>query len=180
MVKAKDKDDGIRESYRGVMVFLPTSYENFVKYLPMLLPIMIEGLSDDIEEVRKLSLRNVKICIKQFGKQAPNQLVIPIMKMMFDADFRVRQSSSILMYQLTKELENDIIKLQPKYITIETKNEILSSMFILKYDTIERVAIQASQIWKNIVDNTLKILRQVIKDILNLAFQIIKSEFLEL
>lgn len=72
MVKAKDKDDGIRESYRGVMVFLPTSYENFVKYLPMLLPIMIEGLSDDIEEVRKLSLRNVKICIKQFGKQAPN------------------------------------------------------------------------------------------------------------
>ncbi len=72
---------------------------------------MIEGLSDETEEVRKISLRNVKICIKQFGKQAPNQLVIPIMRMMFDKDFRVRLSSSILMYQLVKELENDIIKL---------------------------------------------------------------------
>ena len=62
------------------------------------------------------------------------------MKMMFDRDFRVRSSSSVLMYQLVKELENDIIKSQPKYITNETKNEILSSMFILKYDSIEKVA----------------------------------------
>jgi hypothetical protein len=52
-----------------------------------------------------------------------------------------------------KELENDIIKLQPKYVSIETKNDILASMFILKYDIIERVATQAAQIWKNIIDN---------------------------
>ena len=54
----------IRESYRSVLVFLATSFEQFVKYLPKLLPIMIQGLSDDSEEVRKISLRNVKICIK--------------------------------------------------------------------------------------------------------------------
>jgi hypothetical protein len=141
---------------------------------------MIEGLSDETEEVRKISLRNVKICIKQFGKQAPNQLVIPIMRMMFDRDFRVRLSSSILMYQLVKELENDIIKLQPKYISNETKNDILSSMFILRYDTIEKVSIQASQIWKNIVDNQLKILKVVIQDLVRLCFDIIRSESWEL
>lgn len=105
---------------------------------------MIQGLSDDIEEVRKISMRCVKICIKQFGRQAPNQLVTPIMEMMFNKDFRVRLSSSVLMYQLVKELENDIIKLQPKYISIEIKHEILSSMFILKYDSVERVAIQSA------------------------------------
>jgi hypothetical protein len=42
---------------------------------------------------------------------------------------------------MVKELENDVIKLQPKYISNETKNEILSSMFILKYDTIDKVSI---------------------------------------
>ena len=62
------------------------------------------------------------------------------MEMMYHRDFRVRQSSSVLMYQLVKELENDIIKSQPKYVSMETKNEILSSMFILKYDIAERVA----------------------------------------
>ena len=62
--KAGDQDPQLRESFRGVMVFLPTSFEHFVKYLPELLPIMIEGLSDESDEVRKISLRNVKICIK--------------------------------------------------------------------------------------------------------------------
>jgi hypothetical protein len=55
-------------------------------------------------------MRSVRICIKQFGKLAPNQLVMPVLRMMFSTDSRVRQSSSILMYQLVKELENDIIK----------------------------------------------------------------------
>ena len=50
------------------MVFLATCYDHFVKYLPKLLPLMIQGLSDDVEEVRKISLRNVKICIKLFGR----------------------------------------------------------------------------------------------------------------
>ena len=47
------------------------------------------------------------------------------------------------MYQLVKELENDIIKAQPKYLSIETKHQILSSMFILRYDEIEAVKTQA-------------------------------------
>jgi len=59
---------------------------------------------------------------------------MPIMRMMFSPDYRVRQSSSILMYQLVKELENDIIKANPKYVNMDTKYRILSSMFILKYD----------------------------------------------
>ena len=95
------------------------------------------------------------------------------MEMMFNKDFRVRQSSSVLMYQLVKELENDVIKSQPKYITQEVKNEILSCMFILKYDIIERVATQASQIWKNIIDNQLKVLKSIINVLIQQIFDII-------
>jgi len=65
------------------------------------------------------------------------------MRMMFDKDFRVRESSSILMFQLVKELENDVIKANPKYVDQETKQRILASMFILKYDPIEKVYTQA-------------------------------------
>ena len=50
------------------MVFLAACFEQFVNYLPKLLPIMIQGLSDDVEDVRKISMRNVKICIKQFAR----------------------------------------------------------------------------------------------------------------
>jgi len=54
----------VRESFRDILVFLPTCYKPFVTYLPRVLPLIIEGLSDENEEVRKVSLRNVKICIK--------------------------------------------------------------------------------------------------------------------
>ena len=105
---------------------------------------MIEGLADDQDEVRKISMRNVKICIKKFGKTNPFQLVNPVLRMMFSPDFRVRESSSILMFQLVKELENDIIKATPTYIDQETKHKILSTMFILRYDPIEKVNSQAT------------------------------------
>lgn len=134
IIKAKDEDGVIREAYRGVLLFLANSFEQFVDYLPKLVPLMIEGLADEKDEVRKVSMRNVKICIKQFGKAAPNQLVMPVMRMMFSPDSRVRASSSILMYSLVKELENDIIKAQPKYIDMDTKHRVLSSMFILRHD----------------------------------------------
>ena len=72
VIKAKDEDDEIRDAYRSVLLFLASSYEDFASYLPKLVPLMIEGLADDKEEVRKVSMRNVKVCIKQFGKNAPN------------------------------------------------------------------------------------------------------------
>ena len=121
------------------MLYLSNSFDGFGDYLPKLVPLMIQGLADEKDEVRKVSMRNVKICIKVFGKRCPNQLIMPIMRMMFSFDSRVRQSSSILMYQLVKELENDIIKAQPKYIDQDTKHRILSSMFILRSDPIEAV-----------------------------------------
>ena len=98
IVKCKNKNPKIRESYRGIMVFLPASFDKFVEYLPKLVPIMIEGLADDVDEVRKVSMRNVKICIKQFGQKAPMQIVAPVLSEMFSEDFRVRHSASSLMY----------------------------------------------------------------------------------
>lgn len=68
MERARDKNKEIRESYRGVLIFLPTSYNDFANYLPLLVPLMIEGLADEADEVRKVSMRNVKICIKKFAK----------------------------------------------------------------------------------------------------------------
>jgi len=84
------------------------------------------------------------------------------------------------MYQLIKELENDVIKLQPKYITIEMKQNIISSLFILRHDTVERVSTQASQIWKNIIENQPKTLKAVINVLIDLVISIIQSPHTEL
>lgn len=180
MALAKSKEIFLRESYRTVMAYLPTSFPNFVNYLVVMLPIMIEGLADDSEEVMKVSLRNVKICIQQYGKKASELLCQPILAMMFDKDARVRMSSSILMYQLVKEMENDIIKIQPKYINLQMKYQILSAMFILKFDPIDKVMVQASQIWKSLVDAPVHILRMIIETLIRMVFTNIQSPHEEL
>lgn len=153
IANTKNPKGDLRESYRSVILFLPNSYDKFVEKLPSLIPLMIEGLADDKDECRKVSMRSIKICIKQFARVAPDQLVQPVLRMMFEDNPGVRMSSSILMYQLVKELENDIIKAQPKYVSMETKHKILATMFIMKYDPDEKVKLQAGTIWKNIVDN---------------------------
>lgn len=153
-----------------MLVFLPSCFEFYIEYLAMLVPIMIEGLADEFDAVRTVSMRNVKICIKQFAKTSPNELVVPVMRMMFSTDWKVRESSSILMFQLVKELENDVIKATPTYIDQDTKHRILSSMFILKYDPIEKVYGQAAQIWKSLIDNQLLVLRQVIDTCIHIIF----------
>lgn len=72
VIKANDKVPEIRESYRTVLIFLPNSYLKFVDKLQSIMPLLIEGLADDLDEVRKVSMRTIKICIKKFGKEAPN------------------------------------------------------------------------------------------------------------
>lgn len=180
MSLARSKEMFLRESYRTVMAYLPTSFPNFVNYLVVMLPIMIEGLADESEEVMKVSLRNVKICIQQYGKKASEMLCKPILAMMFDKDAKVRMSSSILMYQLVKEMENDIIKIQPKYINLQMKYQILSAMFILKFDPIDKVQVQASQIWKSLVDAPVHILRMILQTLIRMIFANIQSPHDEL
>lgn len=79
-----------------------------------------------------------------------------------------------------KELENDILKSDPTYVDQETKQRILCSMFILKYDPIEKVYSQAGQIWKSLIDNQAVVLRAVIDCCIQMIFQIIQSDSSEL
>lgn len=174
------KEPAIRESYRGVLVFLPTCFDKFPDYLPQLVPVMIQGLADEADEVRKISMRNVKICIKMYSKIHSNQLVQPVMRMMFAENCQVRESSGTLMHIMVKELENDVLKSSPTYIDVDTKQRILASMFICKYDPIEKNSVQAGWYWKSIVDNQIMILRPIVGTLMRLIFQIIQSDKPEL
>jgi len=77
-------------------------------------------------------------------------------------------------------MENDVIKSQPKYINLQLKYEILSAMFMLKFDPIEKVHLQASQIWKSLVDAPVLILRMIIGTLIKMVFDGIQSPHAEL
>ena len=84
------------------------------------------------------------------------------------------------MYQLIKQLDNDVIKQQPKFISMSLKYRILSGIFLLKYDTIEKVMTSAGMIWKSLVDAPVHILRMIIETLIKMVFENIQSEHEEL
>jgi len=44
-------------------------------------------------------------------------------------------------------------------------------MFIMKFDPIEKVATQASQIWKSLVDAPVHVLRMIIETLIKIVFE---------
>jgi len=77
----------LRESYRSLFVYLPLSYEDFEKHLPLVLPIFYEGLCDETEEIRNLSMRVLKICTEKYGKSSTDKLLSFIIENIFSTTY---------------------------------------------------------------------------------------------
>ena len=63
--KIQEGDHISREGYLSIFVFLPGCLqEKFEKYFELVFPLIIEGFSDDHENVRNVSNKIFEICIK--------------------------------------------------------------------------------------------------------------------
>jgi hypothetical protein len=86
-----------KEGYLGIFVFLPGCLgDKFEKYFDFLLPLILEGLSDEYENVRNVSNRIFEICIKLFAKRNTSQLIEPLILGLFDQNWRIRCNSIAL------------------------------------------------------------------------------------
>ena len=93
----RENDRHAKEGYLGIFVFLPGCLgDKFEKYFDFLLPLILEGLSDDYENVRNVSNRIFEICIKLFAKRNTAQLIEPLIIGMFDTNWRIRCNSIAL------------------------------------------------------------------------------------
>ena len=167
----------IREGYIGLFVFLPTSFtEHFEKYFNLCLPLVLDGLSDITEEVRSSAKRVVQICIKIYGKTKTHSLLEPLLKKVYANNWRLRESALFLISELLLLLEQDLLKREPVYVSIEEKDDILTALFIMKTDENEGIRDLASKSWKAIVDNQPKVLKVIMDTLLNKIFILISRE----
>ena len=80
-------------------------------------------------------------------------------------------------------LDQDLIKDDPQYITKENQSQIYSVIYILKYDPVERVQIEAARTWQIYVDNQPKILKSCISILLEKSLEVLtkgQEELLEM
>lgn len=172
----------VREGVLWVLCFLPGAMaKEFAPVIPQALPVVLSGLSDEVETVREVALRAGQVLVSTHGKTHSDQLLPALEDGLFDDNWRIRQSSVQLLGDLlyligdTKEIaldeglsEDDARgstragEAIEEALGLERRNSILASLYLIRSDTSAVVRQSALQVWKTVVPNTPKALREIL------------------
>lgn len=172
----------VREGVLWVLCFLPGAMgRDFAPIIPLALPVVLAGLSDEVEAVREVALRSGQVLVSTHGKTHADQLLPALEDGLFDDNWRIRQSSVQLLGDLlyligdTKEValndgaaEDDARgstragEAIEEALGLDRRNSILASLYLIRSDTSAVVRQSALQVWKTVVPNTPKALREIL------------------
>jgi len=149
----------IRESHLGLFIFIPnTASDEFEKYLERFLPIVVENLCHPLEEVRKVSQRVMKVLISTYSGGHLTGLLSPLEVGLFDSNWHTRYSCLQLIAELLEIAESTMRRTGVRPVSDEQHARVLSAIYVLRCDHASNVHTLAVQTWKNLVDNTPKML----------------------
>ncbi|KAK9366703.1 armadillo-type protein [Lipomyces kononenkoae] len=181
----------IRESFMNLMIFLPAAFgNNFSPYLARVIPPILAGLADDVEPIRDTSLRAGRLIVKNYATRAVDLLLPELERGLSDENYRIRLSSieltGDLLFQITgvsKSTTNDNDEEEQGEETLggevhsslrevlgsERRDRILAALYVCRSDVTAVVRNAAVEIWKSLVPNT----PRTVKDILPVLSQLI-------
>lgn len=160
----------VKEGYLGLFVYLPVAMGNaFEPYINEVLLALLRAQSDDTSSVRATAYQAAKVLTKQFGASHTALLLPPLEEGVFDADWRIRLASVQLMGQLieqilrahripTQSAELMFCDVLPK----EWRTHMLASLYIVRSDENLDVKQSCAQVWKAVVQNTPRTLKELL------------------
>jgi len=170
-----------REGVLWILTFLPPALgQGFTPMLDACLPALISGLSDENEEVRDIGMRAGRVIIRSHGRVHFNKILPILENGMGDTDHRIRLSSLTLTGDLLSmiggttvlrtdgDTQDDIRKAEKAQaqltltLGIETRNRVLSEVYLARSDSSSAVRHTAVQVWKTVVSVTARTLRQIL------------------
>jgi HEAT repeat protein len=171
-----------REGVLWVLCFLPPALgQGFTSMLDDSLPPLINGLSDENEQVREVAMRAGRVLIKSHGKVHFDKILPILQSGMRDVDFRIRLSSLMLLGDLLSmiggttvlrtdgDTQDDIRRAERAQaqltlvLGIQTRNRVLSDLYLARSDNAVAVRQAAVQVWKTVVSVTARTLRQILQ-----------------
>jgi HEAT repeat protein len=171
-----------REGVLWVLCYLPPALgQGFTVMLDASLPALINGLSDENEQVREVAMRAGRVLIKSHGKIHFDKILPILQSGMGDTDYRIRLSSLMLLGDLLSmiggttvlrtdgDTQDDIRRAERAQaqltlvLGIQTRNRVLSDVYLARSDNAVAVRQAAVQVWKTVVSVTARTLRQILQ-----------------
>ncbi|KAH9605749.1 hypothetical protein KSS87_010195 [Heliosperma pusillum] len=171
----------VREGYLTVFKYLPRSLGvQFQNYLQQVLPAILDGLADENESVRDAALSAGHVLVEHYAATSLPLLLPAVEDGIFNDSWRIRQSSVELLGDLLFKVagtsgkalleggsddEGASTEAQGRAIIEvlgrEKRNEVLAALYMVRTDVSVSVRQAALHVWKTIVANTPKTLKEI-------------------
>ncbi|KAJ3090385.1 translational activator of GCN4 [Quaeritorhiza haematococci] len=171
----------IREGFMTLLVYLPATFrERFQPHLARIIPSVLHGLADESEQVRDAALRAGQVVVRNYATSAVDLLLPELEKGLFDENWRIRQSSVQLMgdllYRITGISGKSVLDGEEEEVIgtehgrqalvaalgMERYHTLLASLYIVRSDSNAIVRQASLHVWKSIVSNTPRTLKEIL------------------
>eukprot|EP01107_Rhizomastix_libera_P007539 TRINITY_DN2247_c4_g1_i1.p1 TRINITY_DN2247_c4_g1~~TRINITY_DN2247_c4_g1_i1.p1 ORF type:complete len:2784 (+),score=968.83 TRINITY_DN2247_c4_g1_i1:854-8353(+) len=187
------RETSMREGVINIFRFFTTAMrEQFELYLVRVLPIVLKGLSDESESVRESSNRAGSTIVNQYYNTSVKLLLPALENGLVDDNFRIQESSMELLETLLVKIVlgdqnvgaatiKDPDQILFKQVGFDAAASVISTLYIVRFDSNITVTQKAVSVWKIIVTNPPKMLHDTLKVLLGkiLSFLCTNSEHLQ-
>ncbi|KAL5566833.1 hypothetical protein UlMin_029997 [Ulmus minor] len=177
----------VRDGHLTLFKYLPRSLGvQFQNYLPQVLPAILDGLADENESVREAALGAGHVLVEHYATTSLPLLLPAVEDGIFNDNWRIRQSSVELLGDLlfkvagtsgkalleggsddegasTEAQGRAIIEVLGK----DKRDEVLAALYMVRTDVSLSVRQAALHVWKTIVANTPKTLKDIMPVLMN-------------
>ncbi|KAJ3828802.1 translational activator GCN1 [Lentinula raphanica] len=191
----------IREGFMSLLVYLPATFgSRFQPHLPKIIGPILSGLSDTEEYVREAAMRAGRMVITNYSSKAIDLLLPELERGMFDAGWRIRHASITLVGELLFKVsgisgkpsdideEEDVAaeasgadasrRALVDVLGVERRDRLLAALYLVRQDGVVVVRQSSIQIWKALVHNTPRTVREILPELINqIVFLSSSSEF---
>ncbi|CAH8498798.1 unnamed protein product [Schistosoma turkestanicum] len=185
----------IRDGYLMLFIYLPTVFQDdFAEFIGPIIPTVLKSLSDETEFLRETALRAAQRIVHMFAETSLELLLPQLEQGMIDSNWRIRHSSVQLLGELLYRLsglsgkgttkttnEDDTFGTVEAHqrlreiIGDERHSRILARLHLSRSDPIIVVRQSAIHIWKIVVPNTPRTLREIMPVLIHLLLTTLGS-----
>ncbi|SCZ89778.1 BZ3500_MvSof-1268-A1-R1_Chr1-3g01573 [Microbotryum saponariae] len=189
----------VREGHISLLVFLPATFgERFSPYLGRIIQPVLNGLADDSDYVRDASMRAGRMIVANHSTKAIDLLLPELESGLFDPSWRIRQSSVQLVGELLfrvsgvsgkvdgdEDAEDDVDepsigsdaarKALLETLGREKRDRVLSGLYIVRQDSVGVVRQAALHVWKALVSNTPRMVREILSVLMQIIVRILAA-----
>ncbi|CAE6418409.1 unnamed protein product [Rhizoctonia solani] len=187
----------VREGFMSLLVYLPATFgHRFTPHLARIIPPILNGLADSEESVRSASMKAGRMIVSNYSSKAIDLLLPELEKGMFDSGWRIRHSSITLVGELLfrvsgisgkAEIEEDeeaavdttAIESSRRALTEalgkERRDRVLAALYIIRQDAVAAVRLASIHIWKALVANTPRTVRDLLPTLIDQIVNLLAS-----